>query len=139
MLSELESETQVYWNRREIAAVVLPFMLEEADRQGIDFFAEHSEIFSAAADNLRQRAMHPYPPTLSDSEQLQGELEADADAISRILHSPRVPADIKNDLWDRVCELNIHPTGNADVFRVAYPLAVLELMDEENEGSAGNE
>ncbi len=133
MLSELESETQVYWNRREIAAIALPYMLEAAHHQGIDFFAESSEIFSAAAYNLRQRAEYPYPATHSETESLSDELEADAAAIFRVLNSPHVPEDVRRDLGDRVCELDLHPTGNAAIFRVAWPLAVLKAMQEEKE------
>jgi len=139
MLTELESATQVFWNRREIAAVALPLMLQEADRLGIDFFAARSEIFDNAAINLHQRAESRMDvPTRSESDQLFIELEADADALSRILNSPRVPVAIKNDLADRVCELDIHPIHNPASFRVAYPLAVLESIKKEKEGSAGD-
>jgi hypothetical protein len=133
MLSELEGETQVYWNRREIAAVAIPRMLKAAHEQGIDFFSERSEIFNAAAFNLRQRADSRITAPPSESEQLQDEMEADAAAIIRILHSPHVPEMVKRDLGDRVCELDLHPTDNAAVFRVAWPLAVLKAMKQEKE------
>jgi hypothetical protein len=132
MLSELESETQVYWNRREIAAIALPYMLEEAHAKGIDFFSERSEIFSAAAYNLRQRIEHPDAPP-SEFEVVSDAMEADAAAIYRILHSPHIPEMVKRDLGDRVCELDLHPIDNAAVFRVAWPLAVLKAMKEEKE------
>ncbi len=143
MLSELESAAQVFWNDRRIAAVALPLMLQEAARQGIDFFATRSEIFSTAAYNLHQRAENPYPPQPRDeSEMLSDALEADAAAIYRILHSPHIPEMVKRDLGDRVCELDLHPTDNAAVFRIAWPLAVLTAMKEEKaeaEGSASDE
>ena len=136
MLTELETEVQVYWNRREIAAIALPLMLEAAHEQGIDFFAERSEIFSNAAYNIRQRVEHPDTPTPSESEMLSDALEADAAAIYRILHSPHIPEMVKRDLGDRVCELDLHPTDNAAVFRVAWPLAVLKATKEETREDA---
>jgi len=143
MLTELESATQVFWNHREIAVVALPLMLSEAHRQGIDFFSERSEIFDNAVINLHQRTQSKMDaPTRSESDQLFIELEADAAAVSRILNSPRVPDVIKNDLADRVCELVQHPISDPAVMRVAYPLAVLDLMNKEKakaEGSAGGE
>jgi len=144
MLNELESETQVFWNHRQVAAVALPIMLQTAHAQGTDFFAERSEIFSAAAFNLRQQIENPYPPaeTRDEYTRLYDELEADAAALSRILNSPRVPESIKGDLADTVIELVKHPVHDPAVLRVAYPLAVLDAMKKEKaeaEGSVGGE
>ncbi len=141
MLNELESETQVFWNHREVSAVALPIMLQTAHAQGTDFFAERSEIFSAAAFNLRQQIENPYPPAEPRDEYARyyDELEADAAALSRILNSPRVPDSIQSALSDAVCELIPHPVTNPAVMRVAYPLAVSEAMKKKKEGSAVNE
>ncbi len=137
MLNELETETQIFWNCREVAAVTIPRMLKAADEQGIDFFAERSEIFSAAAFNLRQRVEHPDTPP-SKSERLQDELEADAAALSRILNSPRVPDSIQSALSDVVCEFLPHPVTDPAVMRIAYPLAVVSAIKTEKEGGGSD-
>ncbi len=140
MLNELETETQIFWNCREVAAVAVPRMLKAAQEQGLDFFAERSEIFNAAAYNIRQRAENPYPsPSPSESERLHDELEADAAALSRLLKSPHVPHAIQTALSDTVCEFISHPVSDPAVMRVAYPHAVLDAMKTAKERSGSDE
>jgi hypothetical protein len=47
-------------------------------------------------------------------------MEADDDAIRRILYSPHMPDRIKRDPGNCVTEIRLHATDDPEVFRVAW-------------------
>ncbi len=139
-LSELESTTQVFWNRREIAVVALPLMFQAAAERGIDYMARGNEEITTAMYNLhsRREAENPSPAALAVNQfdQAQREVEADADAIARIVNSPRVPKSIKDALHARVLELTDDVDSAPEVLRVQWPLALRRAAEREKEARA---
>ncbi len=127
-LSELESTTQVFWNRREIAVVALPLMFQAAAEMGIDYMARGNEEITTAMSNLhtRREAANESPAALAlnQIDQERREVEADADAIARIVNSPRVPEAIKEALHARVLEIMDDVDSAPEVLRVQWPLAL---------------
>lgn len=139
-LSELESTTQVFWNRREIAVVAFPLMFQAAAESGIDYMARGNEEITTAMHNLRSRreAENPSPAALAVNQidQERREVEADADAIARIVNSPRVPESIKEVLHARVLEITDDVDSAPEVLRVQWPLALRHAAEREKEAQA---
>ncbi len=134
-LSELESESQIgYWSDRRIAAVALPLMLQELDRQGVDYFAERNSVAADAFGNLHGRAQdeNPYAAARIERASTFEEYQRDAEAVARILNSPRLPEHIKQPLADAIKALVPHPVADAATLRVALPFA---LRAAEKEGA----
>jgi hypothetical protein len=126
-LSELESESQIgYWSDRRIAQVALPLMLQELDRQGVDYFAERNPVANDAFGNLHGRAqdLNPFTAASAARASLFAEYEQDAEAVARILNSPRLPEQIKQPLADAIKALVPHPPADAATLRIALPLAL---------------
>jgi hypothetical protein len=145
--TRLETETQIFWNRRDVLEIVLPLWLQYEDRDDLSILsAKHPICISALHESLscnssREEEADHLSPALGDYHRLQSELEGDAAAIARILSSPHTPTDIKNKLGDVLNDLmnetNTSHESSA-VLSVAYPLAVRAAM-REAEGSAGDE
>ncbi len=139
--SRLEEQTQVFWNDRRIAEIALPLMLEAADNMGIDVDATCSDFMSEVAGSWSsgiERKVDRYGDNepLTERQELMRELEKDAEAISRIMNSPHIPAEIHNALCDPLGNLAAPLHRNPDVLRVQYPLAMLKYMKEEAESES---
>jgi hypothetical protein len=125
-LTQLESRTQVFFNHREIAEVALPLMLRKAERMGIDVENPESSLCIDAlheSTTLNESQAEYEPPSVA--ERLVSELEADAEAIARIINSPRTPERIKGALSDALLEVTDGFNFAPDVIRAQYSLAVL--------------
>jgi hypothetical protein len=149
ILSELENQTQVFWNTREIAEVAIPWVLRAADQQGIDW-QDHNSPFVIEALGYKhktrldalweERQQTREPEATSTPRNLQPELEKDAEALARLLNSPYVPEEIKDDLANRFLEFTDDFNLAPEVIKAQYPLAVLKLRQEsEPEGGARDE
>jgi hypothetical protein len=125
-LSEIENETQVFWNRREILTVALPLMLREADAQGLDVLSRDGGFYLSAlrdaAGCIESGIEHKREPT--EREVLERELERDAAALARLLNSPHVPKQFKNDLGEIYMSFTTELSEAEDVVKAAWPVAV---------------
>lgn len=129
-LTRMESATQVFFNRKEIAEVALPLMLREAERMGIDVENPESSLcIDALHESLTLNESQAEYETPSDRQRLISEIEADAEAISRILHSPHTPEHICNKLADALIEMTDGHQLAPDVIRAQYRLARLADID----------
>lgn len=141
ILTELENATQVFWNTREIAEVAVPLMLQATDQMGINW-QDHDSAFvtEALGDLYNRRRKYERPHPDESRDELREELEADAEAIARIMHSPHVPASLKNNLGDVLTEiLNECLSTEPEVLRMTYPLAVMRRKkEEEADGEQGS-
>jgi len=129
-LTQLENRTQCFWNHREIAEVALPLMLRKAERMGIDVEGPESPLCIDALNEsltLNESQTEYEPP--SDRERLISELEADAEALARIINSPRTPERIKGLLSDALLEVTDGFNFAPDVIRKQYTLALLALTE----------
>jgi hypothetical protein len=145
-LNNMENETQVFWNKKEIREVALPLMLRELDRNGVDLEDIESRYSSAALSAFHDSldctdTGGEYPFTAhgmvnsesgekSEDEKLLDELLVDAQAISRIVHSKHTPPLLRSRLLESLDEIRIADDA-PEVIRVAYPLAVLRLQEAE--------
>lgn len=73
-LTELEGRTQVFWNRREIAAVALPLMFQAADEMGIDYMSQSASVVRDAIANVHGRNR------LDEAADARLELSAESDS-----------------------------------------------------------
>ncbi len=139
-LTRMESATQVFFNHKEIAEVALPLMLRKAEQMGIDVESPDSSLcIDALHESLTlNESQAEYEPP-SDRERLINELEADAEAIARIINSPRTPERIKGALSDALLEVTDAFNLAPDVIRAQYSLAVLnDLRTQGNKQSSGD-
>ncbi len=132
--TQLETASQVFWNYREIAEIALPIMLREADRRGIDIESPGSGLcLDALRESLAMRDERgERTPEPSEAQMLQREAQLDAEAIARIIDSPRVPDSIKEKLIDRFFEFTDDHSLAPEVIRAKFLLAVAS----QTEGSA---
>ncbi len=139
-LTQLESRTQVFFNHREIAEVALPLMLRKAERMGIDVENPESSLCIDAlheSTTLNESQAEYEPPSVAEG--LVNELEADAEAIARIINSPRTPERIKGALSNALLEVTDGFNFAPDVIRAQYSLAVLnDLRAQGNKQSSGD-
>jgi hypothetical protein len=151
ILTDLESATQVFWNTKEIAVVAIPLMLQAADRRGIDIFNSHSSFVSQSLGGMYRRDCADDVPELSDFRRLQSDLEADAEAMSRVIRSPHTPTHIVELLTDAVNDVVYNADAESsraqihyapDVLRASYSNTIRTQMREaelqEVEGRAGD-
>ena len=135
-LSQLENETQVFYNVREIAEVSIPLMLQRADEMGIDAGCSHSDFVEAVAaawhNNIAISRQHVEETSfpVDEGEALRREVEWDAAAIARILNSPHVPPHLKANFSEQVLEYTNELNEAPEVIKVQYPLAVMKYNQE---------
>jgi hypothetical protein len=131
--TRLEGDTQIFWNRREVLDILLPLWLEDIDRgDGIDILScTHPAYIAALHESLSCNApeddISRPRPTRDD---LYTELERDAEALSRLIHSPHTPKEFRQRLLEMMDEVRL-ADDSPEVIRVAYPLAVLRLQEAE--------
>jgi hypothetical protein len=140
-LTELENTTQVFWNHRQILEVALPLMLQAADEMGIDYLDKDSNFNFNVAQTVAAELRDSRDYKLSCNEEpteldiVRREIEADAEALARILNSSRVPDAIKTPLEEAYLifadDFNIAPA----TVRAQYARAALEnyMSRESNE------
>jgi hypothetical protein len=139
-LTELENQTQVFYNHREIAVVALPLMLKAADEMELKPMSQGSPVFLDAIASLHGRREVDRSERLEEilntpERQLRRELEKDAEAIARIINSPHVPDSIKNAVSEFTLEITDSVNEHPAVIRVQYPLAILsQTTGEEKDG-----
>jgi hypothetical protein len=125
--TELESLTQVFWNDRRIAEIALPLMLKKAADLRIDVEALDTGFMYDVACGFtptRDNSQHMDDSELSEPYKLHRDLELDAEAVTRLITSPRVPESIKEKLVDRFLEFTDEHSLAPEVIRAKYLLAV---------------
>ncbi|HEV7375946.1 MAG TPA: hypothetical protein VGN95_14600 [Pyrinomonadaceae bacterium] len=147
-LTELENRTHIFWNRRSVLQVAIPLMLQEAVPNPADLdklFDRNSSVsLSAFNDSLDTNDTDgDFPLTAmgrlvaeDKTDQLQAELEGDAEALARLIHSKHTPAQLRARLLEAMDDVRLMDDA-PEVIKVAYPLAVRKLQ--EAEGSASDE
>lgn len=143
--SQLENETQVFWNDRRIAEIAVPLMLKKAADMGIDAAATCSDFMFDTVDAWRDSVLHKtdyygddkeHTRKPTEDEILQAELEKDAEAIARITHSPHIPTSFKNRFTEAVTEITNQASDAPEVIRAQWPLAITRVMKEEQKGDS---
>jgi hypothetical protein len=112
-----------------VARVAFPLMLQRADELGIDWRSRRSNFVTVSLGSMyeieRQRMIEEDADESREKAKAlrreQRELELDAEAIARIVTSPRVPESIKEKLVDRVLEFTDDFTLDAR----CYPYKIL--------------
>jgi hypothetical protein len=134
-LTGLENETQVFWNHRPILEIALPLMLREADESGIDYLGSDSRFNVAILQTVaaEQRDRRELREETTEEEILYREIQRDAEAIARIIKSPRVPEEIKVDLSNRFFEEAGSFSLAPEVIREQWTLAALKFCAEEKD------
>jgi hypothetical protein len=131
-LTNLESQTQVFWNHRDILEVALPLMLEKADRMGVDVEDRHSEfclesLYDSLGLNDEEGRFKPEMRERTIEEKLQEELARDGEAIARLLKSSHTPANVRDALSDALADVIASADSDSPEFlKTVYPLAVLQ-------------
>jgi hypothetical protein len=148
ILTELENETQIFWSTKEIAEVAIPLLLQAAEQQGIDWQDHNSPFVTETLSSKHktrldalweERQQTREPEATSAPHNLQVELAQDGEALARLLNSPHLPEQIKDDLANRFLEFTDGFNLAPEVIKAQYPLAILKLRQErEQEGSAGD-
>jgi hypothetical protein len=144
LLTDLESETQVFWNVKEIAVVAIPLMLQAADKRGIDWQDARSPFIVRTLRGMYNCYFDDnddlnYTPPEDEDAKLKAELLLDAQAIAHLLNSPTVPESIKSKLCDRTLEAMDGHAIDPEVIRVQYPRALLASIKELQKGDASDE
>lgn len=133
--SNLESETQIFWNVKEVAEVAIPLMLKAADEMGIDVEAPSSLVcVEALQECLAMHKGDTVPDFIAERDKLQAELEKDAAAIAQLLNSPHTPTEIRNTLSEQVLGFTDFVGETEEVLLVQYPLAVTRTREREKDG-----
>jgi hypothetical protein len=148
-LNELENRTEVLWNTRDVLRVAVPLMLQRECPNPDDLDALFSRnsplVLSALHDSLDcndSEGRYPFTALgilnredrkLSKEEKLQAELEGDADALSRIIHSKHTPKNFRSTLLEALDEIRV-AGDDPKVLRVDYPLSVLRLKERSASG-----
>jgi hypothetical protein len=129
--TQLESETQIFWNDKHVAEVAIPIMLREAARLGVDVEDKEGYFCMTAVretyDYLKDCREHAEEKSSEPSEKqaLQHQLMRDAEAIDRLINSGRTPERLRRAMCDALDEIQTGTHDNVDVLRASYPLAVM--------------
>ncbi len=134
--SQLENQTQVFWNDRRIAEIAVPLMLKKADDMGIDVEAKYSDFMDDVAGTWagsvrRNGDADTYEGMRSAEQLLQYDFERDAKAFARLLHSERVPVEVRNNLGDMLSTYTAAFYDSPEALKVSYPLAMQKYWNEE--------
>ena len=137
ILSDVENQTQVFWNVREIAEVAIPLMLQAADEMGVDW-QDHNSPFiveSLGSAYLLKREelweeRHKRHDTEAESEsrKLQAELEKDAEALSRIIDSKYTDKQLRSAILNELDEILTGTNDDAPVL-IAFSSCVFRIND----------
>lgn len=120
----MESETQVFWNKREVLETALPLMLRAAHAQGLDVDNPESEL---CLDALRESISLHKQREPSDEPAPRGDVETRA--VFDLLLNPYIDEHFKDSVLGILDKAN--PYHCFEVFRVAWPIALAKLAEEE--------
>lgn len=142
--SQLENQTQVFWNDRRIAEIALPLMLKKATDMGVDVETLHScfmsDVVKSWSGSVKGNGgADTYEGMRSAEKLLQQEFEKDAEAFARLLHSEHVPVEVRNNLGDMLSTYTAAFYDSPEALKVSYPLAMQKYWDEEEEEVEGEQ
>lgn len=71
----------------------------------------------------------------TEKEKLRRELEGDAAAIARLIHSSYTPDNLRTALLDELAQVQSGVDDEPEVLKVSYPLAIMMQREKEQQPS----